>query len=444
MYVESPMMADVGRNVDDQLQCPLCGRVGHTKDFHLGRGEFSGACPFCHISLRLSKQRGDSLYIEVSGTSAEDVDRVLSSAIQRVRSDIEEASVQMSEPSEKETDVAILVALDKELDSVLNAKGNWESQQFPDDIRTYYRSTTPAGVSVVAARSSGMGQLSAALLARDVIAHFHPKKIILVGIAAGIGGEVSLGDLVISDQVVDYELGKVTDRGTMPRWSVHRSDALLRERLLDYKDTTWLDTIAEPRPDGRLKNRPVIHTGVVLSGNKVIADSQAAGSLNAIWTRAVALEMEAAGIAAALHQSANPIAFVMVKGICDHANSSKNDEWQKYAADIAAAFTISFIHDRLTSDTAKSAPRERRLPTENVEVDMRALRFLLSRAFDLSELRILVSDLGVDWDNIPGRIKDERIVELLWFMERRQSLGRLIAVVNQERPNLLSTFDPSA
>lgn len=429
--------------MDDELRCPLCGGKGHKEDFHLGREQFSGRCPFCHVSLRFSKQRGDSVHIQVSGTNSEDVDRVLTSAIQQAHTDIEEATAAMNEQPNHLADVAILVALDKELDSVLKSKGNWVPQQFSDDIRTYYRSTTPKGVSVVAARSSGMGQLGAALLARDVISRFHPKKIILVGIAAGIGNDVKLGDIVISDQVVDYELGKVTDQGTMPRWSVHRSDAMLRERLTDYRDNTWLSSVAEPRPDGNSTDCPAVHSGVVLSGNKVIADAQTAGSLSAIWTRAVALEMEAAGIAAALHQSANPIAFVMVKGICDHANAAKNDDWQKYAADVAAAFTISFVYDQLTSDTARSIPRERHLPKHEVGVDMRALRFLLGRAFDLSELRVLVSDLGIDWDNIPGRIKDERIVELIWYMERRQSLSSLISLVNEERPNLLETFEPT-
>ncbi|MBB4303126.1 nucleoside phosphorylase [Rhodobium orientis] len=380
--------------MNDELQCPLCGGAGHTKDFHIGRGQFSGRCPFCYVSLRFSKQKGDALQVEVSGTNADDVERVLSSALQKAHTDIEKASEAMNEPSDQKADVAILVALDKELDSVLKADGKWSPQQYPDDIRTYYLTTTPTGVSVVAARSSGMGQLGAALLARDVISRFHPKKVILVGIAAGIGDDVSLGDIVISDQVVDYELGKVTDHGVMPRWSVHRSDALLRERLVDYRDDTWLSKIAEPRPEGSPESRPAVHTGVVLSGNKVIADSKTAGSLSAIWTRAIALEMEAAGIAAALHQSAKPIAFVMVKGICDHANSSKNDSWQKYAADVAAVFTISFVYDQLTSDTATSVPRERNLPKDEVGLDMRALRFLLGRAFDLDLLPVLSASIG--------------------------------------------------
>lgn len=138
----------------------------------------------------------------------------------------------MSTQPSQSADIAILVALEKELDAVLHSAGSWERHQTSSDIRTYYTSTTPAGLSVVAVRSSGMGQINAALLARDVVALFKPRKVILVGIAAGLGKEVSLGDIVVSDRIVDYEIGKVTPSGTTPRWSVYGSDALLRERLL--------------------------------------------------------------------------------------------------------------------------------------------------------------------------------------------------------------------
>lgn len=80
-------------------------------------------------------------------------------------------------------------------------------------------STTVAGLSVVAARESGMGQLNAALLARDVVALFQPVKVILVRIAGGLGQDVALGDIVISDQAVDYELGKVTPAKEVARGS---------------------------------------------------------------------------------------------------------------------------------------------------------------------------------------------------------------------------------
>jgi nucleoside phosphorylase len=288
-----------------------------------------------------------------------------------------------------------------------------------------------------------MGQVNAALLARDVVALFKPRKVLLVGIAGGLGKEICLGDIVVSDQVVDYEVGKVTTSGATPRWSVYRSDALLRERLLAHRDPSWIARVRTARPDGDKSARPTIRSGVVLSGNKVIADAKAAGALAAVWSRASAIEMEAAGIAAALHQSVDAPGFVMVKVICDRADASKDDSWQDYAADVAAAFVTSFVFGSLQPSDAIGQRDDTNVATADSGVDLRALRLALSAAFDLRELKILISDLGLDWDNIAGDIKDEKIVELLRYMNRRAGLDQLVALVRAERPGLLDAYSPA-
>lgn len=53
--------------------------------------------------------------------------------------------------------------------------------------------------------------------------------------------------------------------------------------------------------------------------------------------------MEAADVAAALDQTVNVPGFIMVKGICAPADGDKNDLWQEYAANAAAALVLSFL-----------------------------------------------------------------------------------------------------
>lgn len=424
--------------------CPMCHGAGRVVveqphgDDPAERTEVT--CPYCMARVSIPLPRGRRVRVEVSGRRASEVEGVLASTLRQL--DPSTNDDRMSSRSPLNADVAILVALDKELDALLRSDGPWERHQYSDDIRTYYTSTTPAGLSVVAARASGMGQINAALLSRDVMSHFRPRKVLLVGIAGGLGKDVHLGDIVISEQVVDYELGKVAPTGATPRWSVYRSDALLRERLLDHRDDSWLARVKLARPDGDTSAKPAIHSGVVLSGNKVIADANAAGALSAVWSRASAIEMEAAGIAAALHQSQDAPAFVMVKAICDRADASKDDAWQDYAAEVAAAFVASFVFGPLQPRDARGHRKERGLPSAPSTVDFRALRLTLSAAFDLRELKILVSDLGLDWDNIAGDIKDERIVELLWHLSRRARLNDLIELLRAERPGLLDAYSP--
>jgi len=341
-------------------------------------------------------------------------------------------------------DVAVVTALPMELEAFLRHGGPWtriESERH--SIRTYHQHTTRNGVSVAAVCASGMGQLNAALVTRDIIAEWNPKKLFLVGIAAGLSDDVGLGDVVVSDQIVDYELGKITPSGAAPRWSVYRSDARLREKFMNSDLAEWISLVTVQRPDGD-KTVPKMHSGVVLSGNKVIADEKTAGALRSVWTRAAAIEMEAAGVAAALYQAPGAPSFLMIKGICDRADSQKDDKWQAYAADVAGAFAMSFILGglRLRDVTQIHKEVEPKISAQG-GVDFRALRLAVSTAFDLRELKILASDLQVDWDNVAGQIKDEKIVEFIWYMQRRNRIQELIDIVKNERPGLLEAYTPS-
>jgi nucleoside phosphorylase/ActR/RegA family two-component response regulator len=362
--------------------------------------------------------------------------RVLSSAVGEPRYSGKASGQQIVN---KGCDIAFLTALPKELDAVLALGGTWQERTGADSIRTIHATTTRSGVEVVAASALGMGQLNAAMLARDVLEQCNPAKIILVGIAAGVSADVSLGDVVVSDQIVDYELNNVTADGVTPRWSVYRSDSTLVSRFQNYRDRTWVRRISTARPDGRPPTDSKAHIGLVLSGNKVIADEKTAGALTSVWKRAYALEMEAAGIAAALYQYQERVAFLMIKGICDRADSHKGDDWQAYAAEAAAAFAWEFIEALHRQDARRLTP-ERAEP--NLRLPNRALRLILSEAYNLAELKIMVSDLDIDWDEIPGSTKSERIVELLAYLKRRRRQDDLIRLLETDRSELMKSFRP--
>jgi nucleoside phosphorylase len=251
---------------------------------------------------------------------------------------------QRTSPERGKVDLAILTALPLELEAVLRHGGTWARIPLGEPgPRTFYHHRTERGAVAIAGCALGMGQLNAALVARDTIDAWHPKRMILTGIAGGIGGNVRLGDIVVSEQIVDYELGRVDGTDTPPRWSVYRSDPALLDPLRNFREDGWAASITVPRPDGRADIMPRVIFGVVLSGNKVIADATATGAMRSVWSRAVAIEMEGAGIAAAVHQMKGAPPFLVAKSICDMADSRKNDAWQSYAADVAAAFTVSLL-----------------------------------------------------------------------------------------------------
>ena len=127
----------------------------------------------------------------------------------------------------------------------------------------------------------------------------------------------------------------------------------------------------------------------------------------------------------------------MIKGICDYADSNKTDKWQTYAADAAASFAYSFVIEKLTPKDISWPHRAR---NKDSDLDYRGLRVALGEAFNLSELKVLCADLGIDWDEIAGNVKSEKISELIAYAKRRRKLEDLMALVNDERDGLLAAF----
>ncbi|KAK6356038.1 hypothetical protein TWF718_000412 [Orbilia javanica] len=84
--------------------------------------------------------------------------------------------------------------------------------------------------------------------------------------------------------------------------------------------------LREERESG---NYPRIHYGLIASGNQVVKDSKARDKLAA--EGALCVEMEAAGVT-------NQIPCLVIRGICDYADSHKNKIWQEYACATAAAY----------------------------------------------------------------------------------------------------------
>jgi len=62
---------------------------------------------------------------------------------------------------------------------------------------------------------------------------------------------------------------------------------------------------------------------------------------------------------------------------------------------------------------------------------------LLGQYFNEEELRSLCFELGVDFDNIPGSIKEAKAQGLTELMWRTGELGNLVDLAKEKRPNLI-------
>jgi nucleoside phosphorylase len=303
-----------------------------------------------------------------------------------------------------------------------------------------------------------MGEISAATAATDAITLWNPRFVLMVGIAGGIPqDDLDLGDVVVADQVVGYEYGKVTDHESKPyeikpRDRVYPASALLLERVRNFWDDSWTQQVNVPRPDNAARATSKLFIGPIASGNKVIASTEFRQQLTTRWPKLVAVEMEAEGVFAAVFDRPQIRGTLVIRGISDMADERKSDDWQEYAADVAAAFAVSFLKSdpvelRVATPEgyAPIGPEKVSLPTA---VNKRALREAIAQSFNEEELEMLCADIEQDLSNdgiklqvnleaVGGRTKANKILNLISYLDRRGYLAYLVTAVRRSRSGII-------
>jgi nucleoside phosphorylase len=102
-------------------------------------------------------------------------------------------------------------------------------------------------------------------------------------------------------------------------------------------DCRGCDTADEVQRDPRDTTDPDIHYGTIASGNTLVKDAAARDQIVAdLGEDCICFEMEAAGLM-------NHFPCLVIRGICDYADSHKNDRWQRYASATAAAYAKELL-----------------------------------------------------------------------------------------------------
>jgi nucleoside phosphorylase len=284
--------------------------------------------------------------------------------------------------------IAVICALPEEMMAVraLFDETRQDLPQHESDANTYALGRLGTHFAVAACLPSGdYGTNAASRVASDIEKSFSAVKwYFVVGIGGGIPSEehdIRLGDVVVSTGVIQHDMGKVTQKGSKIKStgltqrparllltaisSVQSDPSLTHNALEAYiqhivgvrpeyqspgedcdklfpanskhisKQKTCENckgphVLKKPRPPG-----PQIHYGLIASGNQVIKDAMTRDRIGAEMN-VLCFEMEGAGVMATGN-------CLVIRGICDYADSHKNDKWHKYAAATAAAYTKLFL-----------------------------------------------------------------------------------------------------
>ncbi|EFY91572.1 kinesin, putative [Metarhizium acridum CQMa 102] len=247
--------------------------------------------------------------------------------------------------------------------------------------------------NVVLAHMPSMEKANAAMVASYCRMSFPSVKLILLVGVCGVvpfgpnNDEIVLGDVVVSDGIIQYDFGRrlpdqfkrkdtlldslgrpsLEIRGLLAKLKGLRGrkklgtamakylgelqrepllaaqyPGIIHDRLFEaaYRHVGGQATCEQLGCDGNLTPRqrlhasrgdlePAVHFGLIASGDSVIKSGQERDAI-AAKEGVIAFEMEGAGV-----WDSSPC--VVIKGACDYADSHKNKLWQHYAAATAAA-----------------------------------------------------------------------------------------------------------
>ncbi|KAJ5364731.1 Pfs NACHT and ankyrin domain protein [Penicillium cataractarum] len=124
--------------------------------------------------------------------------------------------------------------------------------------------------------------------------------------------------------------------------------------------------LPEKAEEARTQREVRVHHGLIASGNKVIKDSQSRDSLDkAFGGHLLCVEMEAAGLM-------NDFPCIVIRGICDYADSGKEKSWQEYASAVAAAYAKELLG--CVQPSVVDAEESAKAVLENVKKQMNSVQ----------------------------------------------------------------------
>ena len=243
---------------------------------------------------------------------------------------------------------AIITAVKVETDSVMRLYDNWEKIFVPGDHQEYYSASfTRSGKEqrIITAQQNVMGTTAAVMLSGKLITYFRPEYIIMCGIAACIGHESEnfYGDIIIPDKVWDCSSGKFTSPGK-PAITFGNIGFLPRPVALSL-DEAILETVR--KLEGNCEFQLVI--APMACGSSVVANRAVVKrQIDSFMPETVGLDMESYGVFYAAENASHPRPkAIVIKGICDYADTSKTDKYQKFAAYNSSMFTKFLLENYL-------------------------------------------------------------------------------------------------
>jgi adenosylhomocysteine nucleosidase len=223
---------------------------------------------------------------------------------------------------------------------MFKASGAYRKRHSPGGLVFHEAEIEASGrrLTVVTIQALDQGQQSSAIAFHHLEQFYAPAITVLVGIAGAINPRLTLGDVVVVQDVIYYDFRKEVPGKTIRRGRNLPVPAPIRRAANDFFSSSG----GEPRRasmmdrSGKLRAYSVWH-GPIGSGEAVVAgaESDIRRYVTEYNDKTLALEMEAKGVAQAFYEAVNnsgsAVGWLAIRGVSDHADVEKGDDYREIA-----------------------------------------------------------------------------------------------------------------
>lgn len=184
--------------------------------------------------------------------------------------------------------LGIIGAMESEIELLVSLLDEKECRKIGK--HTYYTGRL-SGTPTVIARA-GVGKVNAAVCTAAMILEFAPEFILNTGVAGALGKGITVGDVIIADSCVEYDLeyGALGDR----RGSIFYPDSTSEIVMhADAELSAKLEAAAGEVSGGEF----AVKRGCVATGDKFVSSNEAREDILSAFPEALCCEMEGAAIA---------------------------------------------------------------------------------------------------------------------------------------------------
>jgi adenosylhomocysteine nucleosidase len=193
-----------------------------------------------------------------------------------------------------------------------------------------------------------VGKVAAATTATLLVERFGVDRIVFTGVAGGLATGVKVGDIVVARELLQHDMDAsplfprfevpLTGRSRFPT-DPDLSTALASAALHCLQHAA--ERIGETHLADFGIDSPLLHQGLVVSGDRFVATAAESEALRAALPDALAVEMEGAALAQVCADFGRP--FAVIRTVSDRADDSAHVDFNRFIVDVASVYTREIL-----------------------------------------------------------------------------------------------------